>query len=121
VKSYGDILTKLTAAETTPLAPMEFHSKLHSTFEMFDNKRQHDAQEFIGLTLDNVHEQTKGEDGWSIVCDCFAGSFEKTFVCGEGHTWKVDDTFYDLSLPIPERWERRELECRNRSKLSEDT
>jgi ubiquitin C-terminal hydrolase len=121
VKAFGDILTKLISPNTlTPHVPTEFSSKLKGAFQVFDNKRQHDAQEFISLTLDSVHEQTKGENGWSIVSDCFAGSFEKTFVCSEGHTWKVEDLFYDLSLPIPERRERGELEFSNRSKLSTD-
>mmetsp|Transcript_16579 Transcript_16579/g.29842 ORF Transcript_16579/g.29842 Transcript_16579/m.29842 type:complete len:395 (+) Transcript_16579:41-1225(+) len=120
VKTFGILLKQIQVEESGSINPEDFYVQLKKRFCDFDNKRQHDAQEFISRTLDHIHEETKDTSGSSIVTSLFEGVFAKNFTCASGHTWRLDEKFMELSLPIPERCIRNELEAQHFEFLDED-
>lgn len=99
--------------------PLNFHTQLKATFEIFNNKRQQDAHEFMRLLLDHVHEETKiGQV--SVVSKHFEGKFTKRLKCPQGHTWTREETFYEISVPIPEKNLRVDLEQRSDAQYDEE-
>lgn len=119
IKAFGEVLLSLRQTAGC-VVPDTFLKTLKDTFEIFNNRRQHDAQEFISLTLDHVHEETKNDDGISIIRDLFEGIIVKSFLCEFGHVWELNEKFYELSVPIPERKLRGFLEDKHVKIMSHD-
>ncbi|CAL5357245.1 unnamed protein product [Camellia sinensis] len=129
--AFGDLLRKLWAPGTTPVAPRMFKSKLGCFAPQFSGFNQHDSQELLAFLLDGLHEdlnrvkckpyvEVKDGDGrpdeeladeyWqnhlarndSIIVDVCQGQYRSTLVCPVCR--KVStmfDPFMYLSLPLP--------------------
>ncbi|KAL7226268.1 hypothetical protein ACSBR1_021398 [Camellia fascicularis] len=54
--AFGDLLRKLWAPGTTPVAPRMFKSKLGCFAPQFSGFNQHDSQELLAFLLDGLHE-----------------------------------------------------------------
>jgi uncharacterized UBP type Zn finger protein len=118
VREFAEAITGLTSSISGTMSPNAFHFALQCKFTAFCNRKQHDTQEFISLTLDHIHELVKDHKAQSIISRCFKGSFDKNFRCSNGHTWDVREDFYEISLPIPRKDERVALEALNAEKLT---
>ncbi|XP_073277721.1 ubiquitin carboxyl-terminal hydrolase 8-like isoform X1 [Primulina huaijiensis] len=129
--AFGDLLRKLWAPGSTPVAPRMFKSTLSSFAPQFSGYNQHDAQEFLAFLLDGLHEdlnrvknkpyiQAKDDDGrpveevaneyWanhlsrndSIIVDLCQGQYRSTLVCPVCKKMSITfDPFMYLSLPLP--------------------
>ncbi|KAK4856879.1 hypothetical protein QYF36_022271 [Acer negundo] len=129
--AFGDLLRKLWAPGSSPVAPRTFKSKLARFAPQFNGFNQHDSQELLAFLLDGLHEdlnrvkckpyvEAKDGDGrfdedvadeyWqnhlarndSIIVDLCQGQYKSTLVCPVCKKVSVTfDPFMYLSLPLP--------------------
>ena len=53
---YYELIEKMWYGKATPIAPIEFIEKFHNIKHQFTRYRQQDAQEFLSILLDQLHE-----------------------------------------------------------------
>ena len=111
---YYDFIRKMWYGHETVINPIEFLKKFKNNFE--ENK-QHDAQEFLNVLLDKLHEDLnhikyqynkdfpeeykKIKEENSIIKDLFDGLFKSEITCEECKESSINyESFRFLSLPI---------------------
>ncbi|XWS66580.1 hypothetical protein CRYUN_Cryun05aG0211800 [Craigia yunnanensis] len=129
--AFGELLRKLWAPGTMPVAPRMFKFKLAKFAPQFSGYNQHDSQEFLAFLLDGLHEdlnrvkckpyiEAKDAEGhpdeevadeyWrnhlarndSIIVDVCQGQYRSTLVCPVCKKVSVTfDPFMYLTLPLP--------------------
>uniref|UniRef100_A0A7N0VJ31 Ubiquitin carboxyl-terminal hydrolase n=1 Tax=Kalanchoe fedtschenkoi TaxID=63787 RepID=A0A7N0VJ31_KALFE len=129
--AFGDLIRKLWAPGSNPVAPRLFKSKLARFAPQFSGFSQHDSQELLAFLLDGLHEdlnrvkskpyvEAKDADNrqdeevadeyWqnhlarndSIIVDVCQGQYKSTLVCPICKKVSVTfDPFMYLSLPLP--------------------
>ncbi|KAL5999269.1 hypothetical protein ACLOJK_040719 [Asimina triloba] len=129
--AFGDLLRKLWATGTAPVAPRLFKMTLAQFAPQFSGFNQHDSQELLAFLLDGLHEdlnrvhnkpyiEAKDADGrpdnvvsneyWmnhlarndSIIVDLFQGQYRSMVSCPSCSKISVTfDPFMYLSLPLP--------------------
>ncbi|XP_012074283.1 ubiquitin carboxyl-terminal hydrolase 8 isoform X2 [Jatropha curcas] len=129
--AFGDLLRKLWAPGSNPVAPRMFKLKLSNFAPQFSGYNQHDSQEFLAFLLDGLHEDLNrvkckpyievkdaedrpdkevADEYWknhlarndSIIVDLFQGQYRSTLVCPNCKKKSVTfDPFMYLSLPLP--------------------
>ncbi|GLT96373.1 hypothetical protein SLE2022_139980 [Rubroshorea leprosula] len=129
--AFGELLRKLWAPGTIPVAPRKFKLKLSSFAPQFSGYNQHDSQEFLAFLLDGLHEDLNrvkckpytevkdaegcldeevAEEYWrnhlarnnSIIVDVCQGQYRSMLVCPDCKKLSVTfDPFMYLTLPLP--------------------
>uniref|UniRef100_A0A7N0V0Y7 Ubiquitin carboxyl-terminal hydrolase n=1 Tax=Kalanchoe fedtschenkoi TaxID=63787 RepID=A0A7N0V0Y7_KALFE len=129
--AFGDLIRKLWAPGSSPVAPRLFKSKLARFAPQFSGFNQHDSQELLAFLLDGLHEDlnrvkckpyVEAKDGdnrrdeevadeyWqnhiarndSIIVDVCQGQYKSTLICPICKKVSVTfDPFMYLSLPLP--------------------
>ena len=111
---YYDFIKKMWYGHEKIISPIEFLKKFKNNFE--ENK-QHDAQEFLNVLLDKLHEDLnhikyqynkdfpeeykKIKEEKSIIKDLFDGLFKSEIICEECKASSINfESFRFLSLPI---------------------
>jgi ubiquitin C-terminal hydrolase len=111
---YYDFIRKMWYGHETVISPIEFLKKFKHNFE--ENK-QHDAQEFLNILLDKLHEDLnhikyqynkdfpeeykKIKEENSIIKDLFDGLFKSEITCEECKESSINiESFRFLSIPI---------------------
>ena len=109
---YYDFIRKMWYGHETVISPIEILKKFKHNFE--ENK-QHDAQEFLNVLLDKLHEDLnhiqynkdlpeeykKIKEENSIIRDLFDGLFKSEITCEECKESSINiESFRFLSLPI---------------------
>ena len=107
---YYDFIRKMWLGHEKVISPIEFLKKFKHNFE--ENK-QHDAQEFLNILLDKLHEDLnhikyqyleehqKIKEENSIIKDLFDGQFKSEITCEECKESSINfEPFRFLSLPI---------------------
>ncbi|XP_031397358.1 ubiquitin carboxyl-terminal hydrolase 8-like isoform X2 [Punica granatum] len=129
--AFGDLLRRIWAPGSTPVAPRLFKSKLAYFAPQFSGYNQHDSQELLVFLLDGLHEDLNrvkhkpyieikdagdrpdeevGKEYWdnhlarndSIIVDVCQGQYRSKLVCPFCKKVSVTfDPFMYLTVPLP--------------------
>ena len=125
---FKDMIKVGQKSDSNCLSPLQFRDVFGKIRPDFNDKDQHDSQEFLRLLIDGLHQEVneaKGrkpakyeqpksaKDAWisyrqymddSFLVSLFVGQMRSTIRCTEcdhrSHCW---DSFWEISLSIPEK------------------
>lgn len=102
-KLYRQILLNLKRGFPTYTELFELKRTVSKRAPQFLNYQQQDSHEFLNYFLDTMHEDTKNNDGHSIISQLFHGKLITTVECRIPNCQKVeiiDSSFTFLPLPL---------------------
>ncbi|ADM11691.1 ubiquitin carboxyl-terminal hydrolase [Encephalitozoon intestinalis ATCC 50506] len=116
--AYYDLISEMYNGDQQSIVPSGIRASLGSVYEEYKGNEEQDAAEFIGKTLDMLHEglskgygDSEKKESWkrSIVTDLFFFSQKSTLTCKEcGRSKTSVEPSMCLSLPIPYQREYKE-------------
>lgn len=106
ISTLAGLFREMWAGEVSQVNPKEFVQAFRSACSYFQGMAQHDAQEFLRLFLDKLHESLKFEYDVgkfrSIVSDVFKSEIQSKITCTIcGYSATKTEDYYDISLSIP--------------------
>lgn len=112
--SFNELLSDMLSGNYKVVVPSRFRNQISSIAPQFRGYNQHDAQEFIAVVLNSLHEDLLVPENprveKSAVLDLFGGMYKSTVTCDECHTDSTKyEPFLTLPVPVPEKEIRKVL------------